>query len=64
MPHRMHAVQRCGVLLQMQRGLSVCPSVSLSVRLCVYVSVGHDYKKPTEMPFGLQTVEGAQETMY
>ena len=30
-PHRMHEVQRSGLLLQMYRGLSVCPSVSLCV---------------------------------
>ena len=55
-PHRMHAVHKCGLLLQMKRGQRVSQSVCLSVY--VYVSVGHNRgpkksAKPIEMPFGL-----------
>ena len=51
----MHRVQRCGLLLHMFHGLSVCEFVR--------VSAGHSMSRaktdePVEMPFGLWTRVG------
>jgi len=49
-PHRMHALMhRCGLLLQMNRGLSVC--LSVSVTLTHNLSCAESDEQ-TEMPFG------------
>jgi len=56
-PHRMHAVHRCGLLLQMQRGLYV--SVH---RLVTGVSLAKT-TEPINMPFRIWT-RGAQETIH